>query len=416
MRQLNVLVLAAFGLTLLPTNEVRAAIITAPFAPLPGESVKITVSGTCVAIDRWTQFGSRVVFFGENAIFGVRPSGCFDSFEATVVAAGPQLVVELWSRSIGVTPPDGYALVDYRTVQVSAATARQTGPTSIGVTDGIAQATTNGVPSIPVTVVAKDISGLPVANARVVVTFNSLSGAFEQTLSQNGPRYTDGAGLVRLDMSAALAAAYQPGDYVTYAMSLADALDAKPQVGFATVGVVSPKFSTFAMPVVEYEFLSPPTTPNQYRPAYFLTSDQQTMQALDALPSAFRRTLAVFTALVANAPDAVPVCRFFSDGRDGRPLTHWYTADAADCAAKRSDSNWRYEGIAFWALAAREGGYCPPSSRAVYRLLYSNPSTPNLAIARFTQHLSIRNGLLATVTAPTDNRWVDDGVAFCAPE
>lgn len=391
---------------------VNAAILTEPFAPRPGEAVKVTIAGYCLSIDRWEQLGTRVIFYGEDS--QVEILGCKDYYQTSIAnLAGPVTQIEVWGRLVGPPhPPDGYMLIDIRGVKVDAVSARSDAPTKIRVTSGIAQALSRSTAlagTIGV-VQAQDASGLPFDYARVTLEPKSMRGPTSLPLTRNQPSYTNSAGEIKFSTNQAMEVAYQPGDYVTYVFTLKDVLVPKPTPAFATIGVVSPQFAPYALPLVEYQALV------QTGFAFFLASDVATMQSLDSVQSSFQRTYAVFTGLTQNAPGAVPVCRFFSDGQNGRPLTHWFTADAVECAAKRGDPNWIYEGTPFWTFAARAEGYCPPSTRAVTRLLYANVAKPVSAIARYTQYLDIKNASLAASPTASGFRWIDDGVAFCAPE
>ncbi len=257
----------------------------------------------------------------------------------------------------------------------------------------------------------RDAAGQPVESARVSIDMVSLRGPTKRSYDQAIPSGTSSTGVVQFAATDAYYAAYQPGDYVTYTFTLTDTLSPKPAPAFAVVGIVSPQFAPYAFPVVEYQ-------PRLETAAgFFLSSDAATMQTLDSLRASFRRTRGAFTGFIANAPGAVPVCRFFSDGRNSRALTHWCTADPAECAAKRADPNCIYEGTPFWTIPARADGYCPPTTRAVKRLLYVGDAKPVSAPARYTQDLaSINASLDASGSASGLARWVDDGVVFCAPE
>lgn len=257
----------------------------------------------------------------------------------------------------------------------------------------------------------QDAAVEPVESARVSIDLVSLRGPTKRSYDQAISSGTSSTAVVQFAATDAYYAAYQLGDYVTYTFTLTDTLSPKAAPAFAVVGIVSPQFPPYAFPVVEYQ-------PRfETAAGFFVSSDAATVQTLDSLRASFWRTYGAFTGLTANAPGAVPVCRFFGDGRNGRALTHWYTADRAECAAKRADPNWIYEGTPFWTIPARADGYCPPSTRAVKRLLYSNVAKPISAPARYTQSLaSINASLDASGSASGLARWVDDGVVFCAPE
>lgn len=394
------------------TQRASAAIVTEPFLPRPGDTVKVTIAGYCLSIERWEQVLNRVIFYGVDSQLPIQ--NCIDRYQASITnVTGPFTQIEVWGRAEAPPQrPDGYSLLDRRGVKVDAASARRDPPTTIRVTSGIAQAlSSEAARSSYGALIVQDAAGQPVESARVRIDLVSLRGPTLRSYDQAIPRSTSSTGMAQFAATEAYYAAYQPGDYVTYTFTLADALSPKPAPAFAVVGIVSPQFAPYAFPVVEYQ-------PRfEIAAGFFLASDAATMQSLDSLRASFLRTRGAFTGLSANAPGAVPVCRFFSDGRNGRALTHWYTADAAECGAKRADPNWTYEGTPFWTIPARPDGYCPPSTRAVKRLLYVGDAKPVSAPARYTQDLaSINASLDASGSATGLARWIDDGVAFCAPE
>ncbi len=404
-----VLISALFALM----QRANAAIVTEPFLPRPGDTAKVTIAGYCLNIERWEQVLNRIIFYGIDYEVPIQTS-CFDVYQALITnVTGPFTQIEVWGRAD--TPPrrpDGYSLRDRRGVKVEAVSARREPPTTLSVTSGIAQALSSvAARSSYGALLVQDAAGQPVESARVSIDLVSLRGPTKRSYDQAIPRTTSSTGVAQFGATEAYYAAYQPGDYVTYTFTLTDILSPKPVPAFAVVGIVSPQFAPYAFPVVEYQPLV------QIAAGFFLTSDAATMQTLDALPTSFRRTYGAFTGLTPNAPGAVPVCRFFSDGRNGRALTHWYTADAAECAAKRADPNWIYEGTPFWTIPTRADGYCPPSTRAVRRLLFVGDARPVSAPARYTQNLAEINASLdASGSASGRASWLDDGVVFCAPE
>ena len=401
------------------TQRASAAIVSEPFLPRPRDTVKVTIAGYCLSIERWEQVLNRVIFYGVDYNLPIQTT-CFDVHQTSITnVTGPFMQIEVWGRADGPPqPPDGYSLRDGRGVKVDAVSARRDPPTALRVTSGIALALSSAAArSSYGALIVQDAAGQPVESARVRIDLVSRRGPTKRSYDQAIPRSTSSTGVAQFGATEAYYAAYQPGDYVTYTFTLTDALSPKPAPAFAVVGIVSPQFAPYAFPVVEYQLISRSPIDPQVGFAFFLASDAATMQSLDSMRASFQRTKGAFTGLTANAPGAVPVCRFFSDGRNGRLLTHWYTADPAECAAKRADANWIYEGTPFWTIPARADGYCPPSTRAVTRLLYVGDAKPVSAPPRYTQDLaSINASLDASGSASGLARWVDDGVVFCAPE
>ena len=141
---------------------------------------------------------------------------------------------------------------------------------------------------------------------------------------------------------------------------------------------------------------------------YFRTANAAEAAAIDqgSAGAGWARTgqsdPAWLTASVAPSA-AVPVCRFY--GTPGRgPNSHFYTADAAECAAVKLDSGWTYEGIAFYALPV-SGGACSTGYRPLYRS-YNNRSAQNDSNHRFTTDLVIRSQM-------TQLNWIDEGAVMC---
>jgi serine protease len=99
------------------------------------------------------------------------------------------------------------------------------------------------------------------------------------------------------------------------------------------------------------------------------------------------------------------VCRFFTVAFAPKS-SHFYTADAPECAGLKSNPNWQYEKIAFYNAVVNQGA-CPQDTVPVYRV-YNNGMTgaPN---HRFTTSLAIHDDFV-------QNRgWTSEGVRFCAP-
>jgi len=84
---------------------------------------------------------------------------------------------------------------------------------------------------------------------------------------------------------------------------------------------------------------------------YFMTADAAEAAMLDfgVLVPGWQRSGVEFGAW-ADAGDAsgiVPVCRFFGTSGIG-PNSHFYTANAAECALVKKNPRWTSEGIAFY--------------------------------------------------------------------
>ena len=89
-----------------------------------------------------------------------------------------------------------------------------------------------------------------------------------------------------------------------------------------------------------------------YNPAlrhYFITAYPEEAAALDAGTNVkgWTRTGGQFTVFTEPAPGLSAVCRFFGTPGNG-PNSHFYTADAAECAKVKTLPAWTYEAIAFY--------------------------------------------------------------------
>lgn len=100
----------------------------------------------------------------------------------------------------------------------------------------------------------------------------------------------------------------------------------------------------------------------------------------------------------AAPPSAKSVCRFFNT----RVATHFYSANAVDCAALRGLPDWVDEGVAFRAILP-QGGVCQSGTEPVYRLF-----SQSLANHRYTRGVDTYQTFIAY-------GWTGEGVAFCSP-
>ena len=163
----------------------------------------------------------------------------------------------------------------------------------------------------------------------------------------------------------------------------------------------APTGATPLTPVVEYF--------NAGFGHYFMTADADEVAGLDAgaFDFAFVRTGQGFDAFPAPRPGAVAVCRFFTTpGTFGTRSSHFYTADAAECAALKLNAAWVYEKVAFY-VAVPVNGTCPAGTTPIYRM-YNNGQTgaPN---HRFTSDLLIYQDYTTT------RSWAPEGIGFCSP-
>ncbi|MBK7473165.1 MAG: hypothetical protein IPI73_23620 [Betaproteobacteria bacterium] len=159
--------------------------------------------------------------------------------------------------------------------------------------------------------------------------------------------------------------------------------------------------------VVEYHLADPDH--------YFITAEVAEQAAVDSgAAGPFLRTGAVF-----RAGGATPVCRFFGNttinpatGAFYGPNSHFYTADAAECAQLKSlfvaDAKaWSFESNDFLTTPAA-AGQCPANMAPVYRA-YNN----GFALGVDSNHRITAD--LAAYQAQVAAGWIGEGIVMCAP-
>jgi hypothetical protein len=143
---------------------------------------------------------------------------------------------------------------------------------------------------------------------------------------------------------------------------------------------------------------------------YFITADPGEAAIVDAggAGPGWLRTghaFGVSRLPPANAPLAVPVCRFY--GRPaGGPNSHFFTADAGECAFVRTTGGWFYEGVWFWAVPVAANGTCPSGMLKVLRA-YNKGFPRNDSNHRFTTSDS-------TWQEMARQGWAHEGAVMCA--
>ena len=141
---------------------------------------------------------------------------------------------------------------------------------------------------------------------------------------------------------------------------------------------------------------------------YFITAYPDEAAMLDAgtLVKGWTRTGVAFNAWMtaSDHAGAVPVCRFFGTPGVG-PNSHFYTADANECALVKQNPKWTYESIAFY-IDVPNAGACAANDTPVYRSFH-----PGATVAesnhRFLIDLTMHEKMAASSTL--------EGVAMCSP-
>src|SRR5262249_9026329 len=148
------------------------------------------------------------------------------------------------------------------------------------------------------------------------------------------------------------------------------------------------------------EFLYPPAN------HYFLTASPEEAAALDA-SGLWLRTGFHFRAWSATdeAPGTVSVCRFTGTPNIG-PNSHFFTADANECAIVRTNPYWVDEGTPFRTLVPSAGS-CAAGTSPGSRFL---PSGTDVTQVRHRYVVDL--GEAAKMRAMG---WIEEGPVFCAP-
>ena len=144
---------------------------------------------------------------------------------------------------------------------------------------------------------------------------------------------------------------------------------------------------------------------------YFVTADPIEAQSIDAGASGpgWTRTGGTF-----RAGGSVAVCRFYGSVSPG-PNSHFYTADAGECAGLRglqastpaSQKKWNYESLDFFTpLPVNKT--CAAGTVPVYRA-YNN----GFARGVDSNHRITTNR--AAIDEVVKRGWSDEGVVMCAP-
>jgi len=141
---------------------------------------------------------------------------------------------------------------------------------------------------------------------------------------------------------------------------------------------------------------------------YFITAFADEAAMLDAgvVVPGWVRTGVTFSAWKSggDSSTAVPVCRFFGTPGVG-PDSHFYTADANECALVKQNPDWTFEAIAFY-IEPPQAASCGPGTAPIYRSFYPGP---NVAASnhRFVPDLTLHQKMAASS--------ILEGVVMCEP-
>jgi uncharacterized delta-60 repeat protein len=226
--------------------------------------------------------------------------------------------------------------------------------------------------------------------------------------------------LVRVTPGGQLDASFGPGGMVTWrpsiyypagATALATTAGGLYVAGYGIPGAFLARFGSSATPASVVEFY------NTQLLHYFITADPAEQTAVDngaAGPGWTRTGLGfhAYTPALGIPVGVVPVCRFYGStainpatGQRRGPNSHFYTADAAECATVQLDAGWTLEGFAFY-ITLPVGGQCPTGLVPVYRA-YNERAAFNDSNHRYTTDVATYQQMIAM-------GWAGEGVVFCS--
>ena len=136
---------------------------------------------------------------------------------------------------------------------------------------------------------------------------------------------------------------------------------------------------------------------------FFRTADAAEAAAIDAGAAGpgWVRTGINFVAYAPGNGPGNDVCRFYNPVAN----THFFTADAAECAQVKLDPGWRYEGLSF-RIQVPTAGVCPAGTQSIYRN-YNMRFAQNDSNHRFTFSQKVYNSMIA-------EGWAGEGIVMCA--
>lgn len=143
---------------------------------------------------------------------------------------------------------------------------------------------------------------------------------------------------------------------------------------------------------------------------YFVTTIPDEIEKLDAgVFDGWQRTGQAFNVYATTAPDAQLVCRFFSTAFGPRS-SHFYAANATECATVKANPDWQFEGEVFAVTQASAAGECATGLTPLYRMY--NDGEGNAPNHRYTTDPDVRALMVA-------NGWIPEGsgigVVGCVP-
>lgn len=315
-------------------------------------------------------------------------------FEFSALPASPATVLEAWRTYVPLPAgthdfvavqklASGERLSDAIRVLVPSAPCLRLA--SVDVLDGDLQVSVVGspfaAPNIRVKVVALGGGPAPMASVALgsePILFETLDTAID------GPKtaqLTDTDGVTSFAVSPGSKAGIKR--FIVKARHAGDFNAVSAMVTLAHAPVGAPVRDS--VPIVEYQYDGGSGARSRY-----LTGAVAATNLLDSHDdSLFQRTGQVWRAFTSAsaAPGLMPVCQFFGKPTAANAVTHFFTANAQECAALISAANGAgagsprlaYEGIAFYAVVPDEQQRCPSAFPIpVIRYFVASPSPHHL--------------------------------------
>ena len=144
---------------------------------------------------------------------------------------------------------------------------------------------------------------------------------------------------------------------------------------------------------------------------YFVTAIPDEITKLDnGTFVGWARTGKQFKVYTAAGAGLSGVCRFFSTSFNPKS-SHFYTADASECATVKGNKDWTFEDVVFYVPVPAATGACPIGTMPVFRL-YNNGqgAAPN---HRFTIESTVRDAMMSLAWIPEG---FGIGVTMCSPQ
>jgi len=198
------------------------------------------------------------------------------------------------------------------------------------------------------------------------VNVNSINNGFHAALYIDNEARTRNTEMDGLTIALECVAAVNPNVKNHVRIAIADTSDGiyDAAVFLAAGGVRSPGAgpltSSSLLKVIEYY--------HAVFDHYFMTGIADEITKLDnGTFVGWTRTGEAFNVFLSGTVDTSEVCRFFSTSF-GLKSSHFYTPSATECAIRKLDPSWQFEGAVFNVSLPAADATCPVGTQPLYRL------------------------------------------------